>query len=775
VTAASAPAVDRPAPRAPERPPYIGRSLPRREDRRLIQGQGRYTDDNVVPGALHAAFVRSPYAHADIRRIDVSRALQRPGVVAVLTGADYLADGCGDLDHKAVPVDNLDESRAAFREADGHIVHVVHQPVFAHGRVLHQGEAVAVVIAATAAQARDALEHVDVEYDELPVVTTVEAAMAVTAPQLHAGVFGNVALDALFGNVDATALAFAAAHTVVEGTFHNQRIFSAHLEPRAAIATYDATTDTIDLICGGGGAHRYRGMLAGALHVDESRVHVRQDDVGGSFGSRNSLHPEAVIVAWAARRLQRPVRWLGDRGEGFLTDFEGRDMHARAALAFDERGRILALRTTVNANVGAVTVAYSFLNNYSRIAPGVYDIPAAAIRVRAVLTNTVPVASFRGAGRPEATFTLERLMDMAARRLNLDPAELRRRNLIRREQLPYTAATGLVYDAGDFSGNMEHALKLADWGGMPQRRAESRVRGRLRGIGICNYVEAPVGNLHEHVTIHVLPAGRVEVAIGTQSSGQGHETTFAQIVADLLDVSIETVDMITGDTRRVPRGGGTHSNRSMRLGSTIIARACADIRERARAAAGSDEYDLFELAARVDLQASASVSKRIPAYPTGSAVCEVEIDPATGAVTPLRYTQIDDAGQVINPLLVHGQTQGGIAQGLGQAFSEEMVFDPGTGQVLSGSFMGYAVPHAHDMPPMAIELVEDPTAGNALRIKGGGEAGVTAAPAAAVNAVIDALGLAGVDHIDTPLTAPKLWNILHAHGLTTLPNGSPSS
>jgi carbon-monoxide dehydrogenase large subunit len=774
VTAASAPAVDRPAPRTPKRPPYIGRSLPRREDRRLIQGQGRFTDDNVVPGALHAAFVRSPYAHANIRRIDVNRALQRPGVVAVLTGADYLGDGCGDLDHKPVPVDNIDESRAAFREADGHIVHVVHQPVFAHGRVLHQGEAVAVVIAATAAQARDALEDVDVEYDELPVVTTVDAATALTAPQLHAGVFGNVAVDALFGNAEATARGFAAAHVVVEGTFHNQRIFSAHLEPRAAIAIYDAATDTIDLICGGGGAHRYRGMLAGALKVDESHVHVRQDDVGGSFGSRNTLHPEAVIVAWAARRLQRPVRWLGDRGEGFLTDFEGRDMHARAALALDDCGRILALRTTVNANVGAVTVAYSFLNNYSRIAPGVYDIPAAEIRVRAVLTNTVPVASFRGSGRPEATFTLERLMDMAARRLNLDPAELRRRNLIRRDQLPYTAATGLVYDSGDFTGNMEHALRLADWNGMAERRAESRARGRLRGIGICNYVEAPVGNLHEHVVVHVLPAGRVEVAIGTQSSGQGHETTFAQIVADLLDVSIEAVDMITGDTRRVPRGGGTHSNRSMRLGGTIIARACAEIRERARAAARSDDYDLFEMAARVDLLATASVSKRIPAYPTGSAVCEVEIDPATGAVTPLRYTQIDDAGQVINPLLVHGQTQGGIAQGLGQAFTEEMVFDPLTGQMLSGSFMGYALPHADDMPPMAIELVEDPTSGNALRIKGGGEAGVTAAPAAAVNAVIDALGIAGVDHIDTPLTAPKLWNILHAHGLTALPHRSPS-
>jgi carbon-monoxide dehydrogenase large subunit len=770
---ASAPAVDRPAPRTNNRPPYIGRSLPRREDRRLVQGQGRYTDDNVVPDALHAAFVRSPYAHADIRRIDVSRALSRDGVIAVLTGAEYLADGGGDLDHKAVPADNFKAGAAAFSEAAGHVVHLVGQPVFAHGRVRHQGEAVAVVIAATAAQARDALEDVDVDYDELPVVTTVEAATASTAPQLHATVIGNVALDAVFGDVDATARGFAAAHIVVEGTFHNQRIFSAHMEPRAAIATYDAVTDTIDLICGGGGAVRYRTMLAAALHIDEDRVHVRQDDVGGSFGSRNNLHPEAVVVAWAARRLGRAVRWLGDRGEGFLTDFEGRDMHARAALALDERGRILGLRTTVNANVGAVTVSYSFLNNYSRIAPGVYDIPAAAIRVRAVLSNTVPVSSFRGAGRPEATFTIERLMDMAARRLGLDPVEIRRRNIVQRAQLPYTAATGLIYDAGDFAGNMERALELADWDGAAQRRVESRVRGRLHGIGVCNYVEAPVGNMFEQVTIHVLPAGRVEVAIGTQSSGQGHETTFAQVVADLLDVSIDTIDIITGDTRRIPRGGGTQSNRSMRLGSTIIVRACTEIRERARAEAGTDDYDLFALAGRVDLHATASISTRIPAYPTGAAVCEVEIDPATGEVTPVRYTQIDDAGQVINPLVVHGQTQGGIAQGLGQAFYEEMVFDPLTGQVLSGSFMGYAVPRAHDLPPMAIELAEDPTAGNPLRIKGGGEAGVTAAPAAAVNAVIDALGLPDVEHIDTPLTAPKLWNILHAHGLTAPSNGSP--
>ena len=766
MTVPVAPPRERSVPRPNERPPFIGRSLPRREDLRLILGQGRYTDDNIVPDALHAMFVRSPYAHAAIRSTDVSRALARTGVVACLTGADYVADGGTALDHKPIPEDNFAAGERAFRASAGHLVKTVHQPVFAVDRVLHQGEAVAVVIATSAALARDALEDVEVAYDELPVITTVEAATAAGAPQLHESVPGNVALDATLGDPDATAAAFAGAHLVVEGEFHNQRIFSAHMEPRAAIATYDAPGDVVTLICGGGGAHRFRRMVVEALALKENQVHARTEDVGGSFGSRNSLHPEAVVVAWAARRLQRAVRWTGDRGEGFLTDFEGRDMHARGALALDENGRILALRTTVAANIGASTVAYSFLNNYSRVAPSVYSIPAAEIRVRGVMTNTVPVSSFRGAGRPEAMFTIERLLDMAARKLGLDPVTIRRRNLIRREQLPYTAATGLVYDSGDFSGNMERALQLADWTGSVQRRAESLRRGRLHGIGVANYVESPVGNLNESVWIRVLPAGRVEVAIGTQSSGQSHETTFAQIVADLLDVSIDAIDILTGDTRTIPRGGGSHSNRSMRLGSTIIVRACAEIREQARVAAGTDDYDLFDVAAYADLAATAGISTRIPAYPTGAAVMEIEIDPATGEVTPLRYTQVDDVGQAINPLVVHGQTAGGIAQGLGQAFSEAMIFDPQTGQVLSGSFMGYAVPRAKDMPPMVIELVEDPTAGNALRIKGGGEAGVTPSPAAAVNAVIDALRHPAVEHIDTPVTAPKLWTIMRRHGIT---------
>lgn len=758
-----------------ERPPYIGRSLPRREDRRLILGQGRFTDDNAIPGALHVAFVRSPYAHAEIRSIDATRALERPEVVAVLTGADFVAAGGASLDHKPIPEDNFAHGERAFRSTAGHIARVVPQPVLAVERVMHQGEAVAAVIATSAAIARDALEDVAVSYGELPVVTTVEAATAADAPQLDAGVPGNLALDATLGDAAATDAAFARAYLVVDGIFHNQRIFSAHMEPRAAIATYDAANDVVTLICGGGGAHRFRRMLAEALGLAEAQVHARTEDVGGSFGSRNSLHPEAVVVALAARTLQRPVRWLGDRGEGFLTDFEGRDMHAHGSLALDEEGRILGLRTVVSANVGASTVAYSFLNNYSRVAPSVYHIPAAEIRVRGVLTNTVPVASFRGAGRPEATFTIERLIDMAARKLALDPVTIRRRNLIRREQLPYTAATGLVYDSGDFAGNMERVLELADWDGAPQRRAESVRRGMLHGIGIANYVESPVGNLHENVLIRVLPAGRVEVSIGTQSSGQGHETTFAQIVADLLDVAIGAIDILTGDTRTIPKGGGSHSNRSMRLGGTIIARACNEIREKARAAAGSAAYDLFAIAARTDLVATASIGTRIPAYPTGAAVCELEIDPQTGAVTPLRYAQVDDVGQAINPLVVHGQTAGGIAQGLGQAFSEEMVFDPHTGQVLSGSFMGYAVPRAKDMPQLEIELVEDPTSGNDLRIKGGGEAGVTPSPAAAVNAVIDALRHPAVAHIDTPVTAPKLWTILREHRISVSPEGSTVS
>ncbi|HEY5348396.1 MAG TPA: xanthine dehydrogenase family protein molybdopterin-binding subunit [Candidatus Lustribacter sp.] len=739
--------------------PWIGRALPRLEDRRFILGQGEYADDLPhTPGTLYAAVVRSPFAHARIRSIDGTAAMAATGVVAVFTGRDYAADGRLPIAHRPVGEDNVDATKRAFDGAFGdRVVREVAQQVLPAETVMHQGEGVALVIADSLAHALDAVELVDVSYDDLPVVVAIDQALAPDAPQLIPDLPGNVSLDATRGDVAATDRAFDAAHAIVSATFHTPRIYSAHMEPRSASSTYDAETQTFHLTCGGGGAVRFRRLLSSALNVPIENVHVRTPDVGGSFGSRNGLHPEAALVAWAAYKLGRPVRWIGTRSDGFLTDFQGRDIESEAALALDADGRILALRTTATANVGASTIAYSFMNNYSRIAVSVYDIPAVTLRVRGVITNTTPVSSFRGAGRPEAMFVIERLLDIAAKRMVMSRREIRRRNLIKKT--PYVTATGLTYDSGDFIGNMEKALALGDYDTFPARRRESEARGKLRGISVANYMESPVGYVHERAVVSVLPEGVVEVLIGTQSSGQGHETTFPQIVADYLGVPIRSVRIVTGDTERIDVGGGSHSDRSMRLGSTLLVQACTEIMDAARAASGTSTPDLFALAATTPLSARADIHHRLPAYPTGAAVCEVEVDPATGQVELVAYAQVDDAGRAINPLILHGQAHGGIAQGLGQALGEAMVFDRETGQVLSGSFMGYAVPRARHMPPLKVELTEDRTLGNVLNVKGGGEGGIMPSPAAAVGAVIDALHEYEVEHIEQPVTAAKVWRV----------------
>lgn len=749
---------NRPATKKATRP-WVGRALPRLEDRRFVLGQGQYADDIVTPGTLYMAVVRSPFAHAVVRSIDGLAALQAPGVVAVYTGADYRADGRGEIAHRPVGEDNLDATKRAFDTAYGDaVVKDVPQQVLAVDRVRHQGEGVAIVIADSTEHALDAAELIDIGYDDLPVAIAIDQTLAPDAPTIVADVPGNVCLDATRGDVAATDRAFAEAHTIVEGTFHTQRIYSAHMEPRSASANYDVETETFNVTCGGGGAVRFRRLLSTSLNVPIDQVHVRTPDVGGSFGTRNSLHPEAVLVAWAAYMLKRPVRWTSTRSDGFLTDFQGRDIECAGSLALDAGGRILAMRTTATANVGAATIAYSFLNNYSRIAVSVYDIPTVTLRLRGVLTNTTPVSSFRGAGRPEAMFAIERMLDIAAKRMGIDRREIRRRNVIKKT--PYLTATGLTYDSGDFSGNMELALKLGDWDGFEARRRASEARGMLRGISVANYMESPVGYVHERVVVNVLPEGIVEMLIGTQSSGQGHETTFPQIVADLLDVPIKSVRVVTGDTHRVDVGGGSHSNRSMRLGSTLLVQACGEIMEKARAYTREESPDLFDVAARTKLSATADIHHRLPAYPTGAAVCEVEVDPDTGEVTPVAYAQVDDAGRAINPLILHGQTHGGIAQGLGQAFGEEIAFDRESGQLLSGSFMGYAVPRARHLPPMKIELTEDRTMGNVMNIKGGGEAGITPSPACGVGAVIDALRDYDIEHIEMPVTAAKVWRAM---------------
>ena len=770
---------------APRPGRLVGQPIPRLEDLRFITGHGRYTDDIAVAGAAHAAFARSDQAHAIVEAIEVSAAGAAPGVIAVLTGADYLADGHAPMRHVPIPADAIDPTSPGFsRETTfdkGHVPLVI-------DRVRQVGEAVAMVVAETLEQAVAAAELVAVRYRPLRAVVDTDDATLPGAPALYDDCPGNVCLCEDFGDPDATARAFEGAHLVVEGTFQDSRVVTCQLEPRAAIGEYDAARDIFRLISGSQGAVRQRQELAQALAAPIERVEVICPDTGGGFGSRSTLNLEQLLVVWAAKRLGRPVRWTATRSESFLSDYQGRGLKIRARLALDADGRILALHSAVDGNVGAHTVSYVPLNNHQRIATTAYHVPAAHVRVRAILTNTSPTSPYRGAGRPEAHFVLERLIDMAAARLGVDRIELRRRNLVVRAQLPYRTPTGLTYDSGDFTGNMQRVLALADWDGLPARRAQSEARGVLRGIGLANYVESPVGAVRERVTVTVAEDGAVEVLAGTQSTGQGHETTFVQVVADALQVEMSAIRLVTGDTRRIEVGGGTHSDRSMRLAGTLLVEACAAIVAKARVIAAAEldapeaeivhEDGLFGhpgsnrtltlgqvcacsiRAGDGPLAATANLSGRIPAHPCGAAVCELEIDPETGVTRVVRYSSVDDVGQAINPLIVDGQTHGGIAQGIGQALMEDLQVDPVTGQMLGGSFMDYGVPRADDLPGLDVALVEDPTHGNPLRVKGGGEGGVTPALAAVCNALCDALAPYGVEHVPLPATPQRIWKII---------------
>jgi carbon-monoxide dehydrogenase large subunit len=652
------------------------------------------------------------------------------------------------------------------------------------------------VIGETQSAALDAAESVAVLYDVLPAITDPLAALAPEAPLLHDEVAGNLALEATFGDQAASDAAIAAAHLVVAQTFRNQRIASAHMEPRAAIGAYDEAQGIYTILTGSQGAVRVKNTIAACLGVPPERVRAITHDVGGAFGLLNNVYPEQVMVTWAARQVGRPVKWTGDRTQAFVADYQGRDIITEGRLALAADGKFLALAVTMTGNVGGHPATYVPLSNAYRVTPTVYDIPVVTVAIRGALTNTVPTAPFRGAGRPEATFVIERLIDIAAHRLGIDRIALRRRNLIRRTQLPYRSATGLIYDSGNFRANMDGAMKLADWQGFPARRRDARKRGKLAGIGLANYVESPVGQPNEYVRVTVHATREVEAVAGTQSSGQGHETTFAQVLADRLGVTPEEVKLVTGDTTVVPAGGGTHSDRSMRLAGTLLVEASDRIIDQARrvfaALVGCAEsnvsfddgffesprsnrrLDVFDIAyalstdealtpeLRAPLTSEARFTGRIPAYPTGAALGEVEIDPETGAVALRRYCSVDDCGQPINPLILHGQVHGGIVQGAGQALSECVTHDPSSGQMLTGSFMDYAMPRADMMPSFKVELAEDPTKGNPLRIKGGGEAGITPALAAIMNAVVDALSAHGIEHMDMPATPARIWAAIQA-------------
>jgi carbon-monoxide dehydrogenase large subunit len=775
------------------REPYIGRAMPRFEDERLVAGRGRFADDVSAPGQAYAALVRSPHAHARIVGIDTSVAAKLAGVLAVITADDYAAAGGRGIAHMPNPADTHDVKLRAFVGPGRRTPFDAPHPPLAADRVRHVGEPVAMVVADTVAAAQDAAERVIVRCEVLPAVTDALAALAPGAPIIHDAVAGNLALETEFGDRAAIEAACAEAALVVTQTFRAQRVASAQMEPRAALAAYDAEQGLLTVHTASQGALRIKSTIAACLGLPPERVRVVTGDVGGAFGLLSNAYCEQVMLAFAACHLGRPVKWTNSRSDAFLTDYQGRDLTIDGRLALAADGRILAYGLTITSNIGAHPVTYVPLSNASRVAPTVYDIPHAAVTVRAAVTNTVPTAPFRGAGRPEATFAIERLIDIAARRLGIDRVAIRRRNLVRHTQLPYRSATGLTYDSGNFRANMDAVLELADWRGFPARRRAAAKRGRFAGIGLANYVESPVGMPSEQVEVSVRAEGVVDVVAGTQSSGQGHETSFAQVLADKLGVTPTQVRLFTGDTAVVAAGGGTHSDRSMRIAGTLLVEASADIIAKARAvfaalagcAEGEVDFadglfvsprsnlrcDVFDIARaiagdtslpaelRASLQSKASFVGRIPAYPTGAAVCEVEVDPETGLVAISRYASVDDAGQPINPLILHGQVHGGIVQGAGQALCEAVVHDA-AGEMLSGSFMDYAMPRAATVPNFTVALTEDATAGNPLRVKGGGEAGVTPALAVVMNAVIDALAARGIEHLDMPATPSRVWEAL---------------
>ena len=761
----------------------VGQAVARKEDPRLVTGRGRYVDDHQPPGCAHLVLVRSPYAHADIRRIELDAARRAPGVLAVWTIDELDAAGLGPLPCKAL-YDNVDGTPMARPE----------RPVLARGRVRFVGDPVVAVIAETRAQARDAADLVEIDYEPLPHVVATARAQAPDAPQIWPEAPANRALVWQLGDAAAVEEALARAHHRITLTLVNNRLVPCSMETRGCLAEYDADSDRLTLLVGSQGVHNMRRILAEeVLHIPLEKLRVVTRDVGGGFGMKIWVFPEYPIALHAARTLRRPVKWVGDRSEAFLADTHGRDHLTTVTLGLDEDLRITALKAETTANLGA------YLSQFGPFIPteaggymytGVYDIPAALYRVTCVFTNTAPVDAYRGAGRPEAAYAVERALDHAARVLGVDPVELRRRNFIRPQQMPYATALGYTYDSGDFPRVLELALERADVAGFPERRRRAREAGRLLGLGVAYYIERCAGGPDESARVEVLPEGRVHLFIGTMSNGQGHETAYAQILADRLGVDFEAVEVIQGDTDLVASGRGTGGSRSIPVGGAATQLAADRLIEKARRLAaevleaaeedlsfadgsfriiGTDRrVSLFELALRAGeagLDGEGTFQPPAPTFPNGCHVVEVAIDLATGWPTIERYTVVDDFGRVLNPLLLAGQVHGGIAQGVGQALMEEAVYDPESGQLLTGSFMDYRLPRAVDLPMIDFTYVEIPSTTNLLGMKGAGEAGAIGAPPAVVNALVDALAEFGVRHLDMPVTPQKLWRLLRDLGV----------
>ena len=776
----------------------VGQGLHRVEDERLLTGRGRYSDDVNLPDQAHAVMVRSPFAHAALRGIDAAAAGDAPGVLAIYSGADLAADGIGTL-----------PCPAAGEDKDGRPTVVPPRSVLALDRARHVGEPVAVVIADTLAQARDAAELVDVDYEELPAVVSLATACDAGTPQIWPHAQDNIALDWEMGDPAATAAAFEQAAHVTRLELVNNRVVVNPMEPRAALGDYGADSGQFTLTTNSQSVHMLRGILAEHIFkLPPERFRVVTPDVGGGFGTRFFLYPEHVLVLYAARRLGRPVKWTCERAEGFVTDTHGRDHVTAAELALDGDGHLLGLRVSTKANMGAYLsefAPYIPTGSSAPMFPGAYRLPAFHAEIKCVYTNTVPVDAYRGAGRSEAAYLLERLVDAAAREMGLPPDEIRRRNFIPPEAMPYHTPGDLTYDSGDFARLMDAAMEGAEWGTFAARCAEAKERGRLRGIGMAYYIEACAGFADEHARLRLDADGGLSLFIGTMSGGQGHATVYMQILHDRFGLAPDLIRVCQGDTGELTDGWGTGGSRSLLMGGMAAEGAADRVIARAREIAGhlleASEADLeladgaFTVAGtdrRITLAEIAQAANgppgddaahRLPdalhtpideharfetdnlTFPNGCHICELEVDPATGQVRIARYLVVDDFGKVVNPALCIGQVHGGAVQGIGQALMEHTVYEPDSGQLLSGSFMDYCLPRADDVPDLEVTLVEDfPCATNPMGVKGAGEAGAIGAPPALINALLDALAPLGVTHIDMPATPERVWRAIRQAG-----------
>lgn len=774
----------------------IGASVRRKEDQRFLTGKGRYTDDINRPGQLYAYFLRSPVAHARVAKLDTAAASQAPGVVAVFTGQDMAADGVGSLPCGWVVTDRHGQPHKA----------PPHYPLV-RDKVRYVGDHVALVIAESYSEARDAAELIEVDYEELDPL--VDPRDAMTGPQVHEEAPSNLCFDWELGDQAAVDKAMTEAAQVIELDLVNNRLIPNAMEPRAAIGEYDAGTDSYTVYSTSQNPHLLRLILcAFVLNLPETKVRIIAPDVGGGFGSKIYAYAEETCCTWASKKVGRPVKWTADRSEAFLADAHGRDHVTKVKLAVDEEGRFLGLKVDTIANLGAYLSSFAtciptYL--YATLLAGQYATPAIYANVKAVFTTTAPVDAYRGAGRPEATYLIERVVEVAARKLGMDPAELRRKNFIKPEQFPYQTPVALTYDIGDYEAALDKALEMIDYKGFGARRAESEQRGKLRGIGFSAYIEAcgiapsaVVGalgagvGLWESAQVRFNATGTVSVMTGAHSHGQGHETTFAQLVSDKLGIPYENVEVVHGDTGAIPMGMGTYGSRSLAVGGSAIVRACDKVIEKGRKIAAHlmeasvDDVEFkdgkFSVVGtdRSKTMAEVAFTAYVPhnypegvepgldetafydplnfTYPAGVHIAEVEIDPETGITRIVDWVAVDDFGRVLNPMIVEGQVHGGIAQGVGQALLENCLYDKESGQLMTGSYMDYTMPRADDLPSFRVGMTVSECTHNPLGAKGCGEAGAIAAPPALINAITNALG----EEIDMPASPEKIWRICQA-------------